>query len=153
MDWFLNLFKFLWFQVENKSMDHPNSKRSSQGWEYHYVKEFKKKYGKLKYQNKPFLYNIDFPEEVQIQMSLKDAKKIFPEKDKVLCETILTVQSESGAFGYPGASFFVMTSNFNIIKITKNNYKNKDWSNEEQKFIDVPVFTIELESEEIQPFY
>ena len=112
---------------------HPISKRSSQGWEYHYVKEFKKKYGKMEYHNKPSLYNIDFPEEMRIPMSLKDAKKIFPEDDRVICETILTVTPEKGAFGYPGTSFFVMTSKFNIKKITKNYYKRKDWSNKDTK--------------------
>ena len=132
---------------------HPISKRSSQGWEYHYVKEFKKKYGKMEYHDKPFLYNIDFPEEMRIPMSLKDAKKIFPADDRVICETILTVTPEKGAIGYPGTSFFVMTSKFNIKKITKNYYKRKDWSNKEQKFIDVPVLTIELESKENLPFY
>lgn len=132
---------------------YPNSKRSSQGWEYHYVKEFKKKYGALEYLNKPVLYNIDFPEEIQVPMSLNDAKKIFPDEDKVFCETILTVTPEEGAFGYPGASFFVMTSNFNIKKITKNYYKRKNWSEQEQKFIGDPVLTIELMSKENQPFY
>jgi hypothetical protein len=131
----------------------PKSKRSSQGWEYHYVKDFKKKYGKLEYQKKPFLYNIDFPENIKIPMTLKDAKKIFPEDDRVLCETILTVTPEEGSFGYPGASFFVMTSRFSIKKVTKNYYKRKDWSNKEQKFIEDPVFTIELKSKENRPFY
>lgn len=132
---------------------HPISKRSSQGWEYHYVKEFKKKFGKIEYHDKPFLYNIDFPEEMRIPMSLKDAKKIFPEDDRVICETILTVEPEKGAFGYPGTSFFVMTSKFSIKKITKNYYKRKDWSNKVQMFVSDPVLTIELESKENLPFY
>lgn len=136
----------------NINVLHPISKRSSQGWEYHYVKEYKKKYFKIEYHDKPFLYNIDFPEEMRVPMSLNDAKKIFPDDDRVVCETILTVKPERGAFGYPGTSFFVMTSKFNIKKITKNYYKRKDWSNKEQKFIDGPVLTIELESEENLPF-
>ena len=53
-----------------------------------------------------------------------------PDDDEVLCETILTVTPEKGAFGYPGTSFFVMTSNFNIKKVVKNYYK-KYGSNEE----------------------
>ena len=132
---------------------HPISKRSSQGWEYHYVKEFKKKYGKMEYHDKPFLYNIDFPEEMQIPMSLKDAKKIFPDDDRVICETILTVTPEKGAIGYSGTSFFVMTSKFNIKKITKNYYKRKDWSDKIQMFVSDPVLTLELNSTENKPFY
>jgi hypothetical protein len=131
----------------------PKSKRSSQGWEYHYLKKFKRKYGSLEYQNNPILYNIDFPEEIRLPMSLEDAKKIFPIEDNVFCETILTVTPEKGAFGYQGASFFVMTSNFNIKKITKKYYNQKNWSDEEQKFIGDPVLTIELKSKENQPLY
>lgn len=132
---------------------HPISNRSSQGWEYHYVKAFKRKYGKIEYRDKPFLYNIDFPEEIRIPMSLEDAKKIFPEDDRVICETILTVSPEKGAFGYPGTSFFVMTSKFNIKKITKNYYKRKDWSRKIQMFVSDPVLTIDIEPKENLPLY
>ena len=83
-------------------------------------------------------------------MQLKDAEKIF-RSGRVFCETILTVRPEKKAFGYSGNAFFVMTSNFKTTKITKNYYKNKDWSTEEEKFIGDPVFTIELESEENRP--
>ena len=107
----------------------------------------------MEYHDKPFLYNIDFPEEMQIPMSLKDAKKIFPDDDRVICETILTVTPEKGAIGYSGTSFFVMTSKFNIKKITKNYYKKKDWSDKDQCFVSDPVLTLELESKENLPFY
>lgn len=130
----------------------PSSRVSSQGWEYYYIRKFKKKYGDLKYLNTP-LNGIDFPEEVQIPMSIEDAKKLFPEKDKVFCETILTVKLEEGAIGYSGNAFFVMASNFNIIKITKNYFPRKKWSKEENKFFGDPILTIELESNENQPLH
>lgn len=130
----------------------PISRRSSKGWEYHYIRKFKKKYDDLKYLNTA-LHGIAFPEEVQIPMSIENAKKLFPEKDKVFCETILTVKLEEGAFGYSGNAFFIMTANFNIIKITKNYFSRKKWSKEENKFIGDPILTIELESNEDHPLH
>lgn len=147
------------FRIELLS---PISKISSKGWEYHYLKklkdefiglEYQKKAAlyNLKYQKKPVLYNPDIQEEIQIPMSIEEAKKLFIDENNVFCETILTVTPEEGAFGYAGAAFFVMSSNFNIKKITKNYYKNKNWSNQEQKFVGDPVFTVELESNEDPP--
>ena len=135
------------FKIESLS---PISRRSSNGWEYHYTRYFKERYGHLKYRNHPTLYNIDFPQEIQIPLQLKDAEKIF-RNGRVFCETLLTVRPEEKAFGYSGNAFFVMTSNFKIIKINKNYYNEKYWSKEEEKFIGDPILTIELESEENRP--
>ena len=146
------------FKIELLS---PNSRRSSKGWEYHYIKKIKREFEGIEYQhkavlynlsykNKPVLYNPDYPEEIQIPMSLEEAKKIFRDEDSVYCETILTITPEEGVFGYPGAAFFVMTANFNIKTITKNYYKRKSWSNEEQKYIGEPEFTVELSPNENQ---
>jgi hypothetical protein len=58
-------------------------------------------------------------------MSLDIAKKMFREEKRVYCETILTVVPESASFGYSGNTFFVMASNFNIVKVTKTTTKEK----------------------------
>ena len=147
------------FRIELLS---PISKISSKGWEYHYLKKLKDQFTGLEYlkkaalynltyKKKPVLYNPEIEEEIQIPMSIEEAKEIFMDENRVFCETILTVKPEKGAFGYEGAAFFVMSSNFNIIKITKNYYKNKNWSNQEEKFVGDPVFTVELESKEGPP--
>jgi hypothetical protein len=137
------------FRIELLS---PISKRSSNGWEYHYVRKFKDKYSHLKYRNNPILNSIDFPEEIQIPMPLKDAEKLFRD-DLAHYETILTVKPEEGAFGYSGIAFFIMTSNFKILKVAKNYYKKENWSKEENKYVGDPVFTLELEPKEDMPFY
>ena len=143
------------FRIELLS---PISKISSKGWEYHYLKKLKDEFTgleylkkaalyNLKYKRRPVLYNPDIEEEIQIPMSIDEAKEIFMDENRVFCETILTITPEEGSFGYAGAAFFVKSSNFNIIKITKNYYKNKNWSNQEEKFVGDPVFTVELEAE------
>jgi len=138
------------FRIELLS---PVSRRGSKGWEYHYVKKFKKKYGSPEYQSHPVLYNIDFPEEMYIPMSLDIAGKMFREEKRLYCETILTVVPESGSFGYSGNAFFVMASNFNIVKVTKNYYKSKSWIKEEGKYVGNPVHTIEVESTKERPLW
>ena len=80
-------------------------------------------------------------------------KKLFADKDRVYCETILTVTPEQGYFGYPGSAFFVMTSSFNIKKITKNYYKRKNWSSAKKMFVGGPVLTIVLKSNDKHLLY
>ena len=131
----------------------PYSKISSNGWEYHYIRRFINKYQNQKYRSNPTFYQKDFPIEIKVPMTIDDAKKLFAEKDEVYSETILTVTPEQGYFGYPGAAFFVMTSSFNIKKITKNYYKRRNWSGVEKMFIGGPVLTIVLKSNDKHPFY
>ena len=131
----------------------PYSKLSSSGWEYHYIRKIKKKYRSQSYKNKPALYHKDFPKEVQVPVTIDDAKELFADRQKVYSETILTVIPKPGYFGYSGKHFFVMTSNFEIKKITKNYYKRISWSRSETKFVGEPVFTIVLESNDKHLFH
>ena len=131
----------------------PYSKRGAGGWEYHYVKRFKEKYRDMKYRDNTRLYHRDFPLEIDAPMGIDDAKKLFGDKDSAYAETLLTVVPGRGYFGYAGAHFFVMTSEFKIVRITKNFYKKKNWSDKELKFKGPPIVTVELPSNEEHPFY
>ena len=112
----------------------PYSKRSSSGWEYHYIQKYKAKYRDKKYKENSMRYHRDFPETIDVPLTIDDAKKLFAENDRVFSETVLTVTPSAGYFGYSGVHFFVMTSNFDIQKVTKNFYKREQWSHEEKGF-------------------
>jgi len=111
-------------------------------WEYYYKKMIGCRYK-----------NFVFPDEIQMHLSIKDAEKVLTGKDKTYCETIVTVKPEDGSFGYEGNAVFIKTSNFNILNIIKNYYKGRSWSPVEEKFIEEPKYSIQLESNEENTFY
>jgi hypothetical protein len=131
----------------------PYSKIGSSGWEYHYIQKYKAKYRDKKYKENAKLYHRDFPEEIDVPLTIEDAKKLFADSERVFSETILKVTPKEGYFGYPGIHFFVMTSSFEIKKVIKRFYKKQSWSHKEKRFISDPVLTIELESNEDHPFH
>ena len=131
----------------------PYSKRSSSGWEYHYIQKFKDKYRDKKYKENSTHYHRDFPEEIEVPLTIDDAKKLFADNDRVYSETVLSVTPKEGYFGYSGVHFFVMASDFEIKKVTKNYYKREQWLHKEKKFLGDPVLTLELESNDEHPFH
>ena len=117
-------------------------------------------YKKIKYRHKnmesgelPIFNNTDFPDKIQIHLSIKDVNKLLAGKDKIYCETILTVKPYEGSFGYEGNAVFIKTSNFTILKIIKNYYKGRSWSPVERNFIEKPTCSIQLESHEENTSY
>lgn len=125
---------------------------STKAWEYHYKKKIGDRHKNVNLVKSSILQNIVFPDELRIHLSVTDAKKLLKRKDKLYCETILTVKPEKGIFGYEGNAFLIMTSNFNILKITKNYHSGRAWSPVDEKFIEEPIYSIQFESNEENPF-
>lgn len=124
-------------------------KLDSYGSAYDYGKNWEYEYVQRKY--KPKYQNVNALKELRINIPVADAKKLF-EKNP-LCETIITVVPKHGCFG--GASsldFRHYIQDFDIVYITKNFYEPNSWSEKDGIFIEGPILSVRLYSNNKHPF-
>lgn len=92
-----------------------------------------------------------FPLSKTFYISNKDAKKIFGGIEKTYVETIIDLIPNSDFIETDLSWGQTISTSFNIIKVTKNFYRENQWDGVKKRFTALPVYQIVIESTDDQP--